>query len=267
MEVPEIKPVVEALLFVSDTPLTAARLKEVLGNVAQKKVAAAIEELKAEYEAGARAFTISEVAEGYLLTTLPAHAEWVKKLYKGRLTSRLSKPSLETLAIIAFKQPVTRTAIEAIRGVDSSGVLAYLLERKLVAISGRDSSPGKPLVYITTKDFLRYFGLNKLSDLPRPRELEELLREREAEQQELFPEKSLAASPSAVPDSGAKPVPAPADVSAGEATVFTRPHQDGAVADPIPGEQSPAAPPGHAPAGPAGQIPDESEELSNAPPQ
>jgi segregation and condensation protein B len=263
MEIPEIKPVIEALLFVSDTPLTAGRLKEVLGNVAQKKVATAIEELKTEYAASQRAFTISEVAEGYLLTTLPLHAEWVKKLYKGRLTSRLSKPSLETLAIIAFKQPVTRTVIEAIRGVDSSGVLAYLLERKLVAISGRDSSPGKPLIYITTKDFLQYFGLNKLSDLPRPRELEELLREREAEQQELFPEKTLA-TPSATPENDAAPVPAPADVSADEATVFTRPRQD-APNEPIPGEESPAVPTDQDPAGPAGQIPDESEELSNAP--
>jgi segregation and condensation protein B len=259
MEVPEIKQIVEALLFVSDTPLTMGRFKEVLGNVAQAKITAALKELTEDYRAGGRSFTISEVAEGYLLTSLPAHAEWIKKLYKGRLTTRLSKPALETLAIIAFKQPVTRLAIEAIRGVDSSGVLAYLLERKMVAISGRDSGPGKPLIYITTKDFLRYFGLNKLSDLPRPRELEELLREREAEQRELFPENDLGpAAPAAVP--------APANLALDEATVFTRPHQDGAEAAPLPGETSPAAP-DRTPSGSAGQNPDESEEPSNATPQ
>jgi segregation and condensation protein B len=186
MEPKEIKQVVEALLLVSDVPLTLPRLKELLGRVGEKKVAIAVEELKKEYAKEDRSFTISEVAEGYLLSTLPQYSDWVKRLYKGRLVTKLSKPALETLSIIAFKQPITRPDIEALRGVDVGGVLSTLLERKLIAISGRDNSPGKPLIYVTTKEFLRYFGLNKLSDLPRPRELEELLKEREQEQIELF---------------------------------------------------------------------------------
>ena len=98
--------------------------------------------------------------------------------------TRLSKPALETLAIIAFKQPLTRLDIEALRGVDVGGVLSTLLERKLITISGRDKRPGNPLIYNTTKEFLHYFGLNSISDLPRPKELEELMQERDAAQME-----------------------------------------------------------------------------------
>jgi segregation and condensation protein B len=214
METAEIKPILEALLFVSDTPLTLGRLKEVLGNVAQKKILAAIDELKNEYQATQRAFTISEVAEGYQLTTLSHYSDWIKKMYKGRLTSKLSKPALETLAIIAFKQPITRTAVELIRGVDTGGVLAHLLERKMIVISGRENSPGKPLIYVTTQEFLRYFGLNKLSDLPRPKELEELLREREAQQQELFPDGENPVISSL--ESSYQPTPGPEPVSPDE---------------------------------------------------
>jgi len=186
MELNELKNIVESLLFVTDVPLPVERLKEIIGRVNDDLLSESIEELKKDYIDTGRSFTITEVAGGLQLSTLPHFSKWIKKMYQSKTVHRLSKPALETLAIIAFKQPITRTDIESIRGVECGQVLAKLLERKLIIISGRDKSPGKPLIYVTTSDFLRYFGLNKLSDLPRPREIEELLREREDQQQDLF---------------------------------------------------------------------------------
>jgi segregation and condensation protein B len=134
-----------------------------------------IEILNEEYHKEGRCFHIIEVAGGYQFATRPQYATWIRKLYRGRRLPRLSPAALETLAIIAFKGPIIRAEIEAVRGVNVEGVLKTLLERNLITVVGREEAPGRPLLYGTTQDFLVYFGLNSLADLPKPRELEELL--------------------------------------------------------------------------------------------
>jgi segregation and condensation protein B len=168
----QAKAILEALLFVSESPLPLERMKEVLG-ANKRDLQRWLEEMKEEYEKGLRGFSLVEVAEGYQFRTRPEHAEWVRKLKKAK-SSALSQPSLETLAIIAYRQPVVRGDIERIRGVDSGGVLRTLLERKLVKIIGKKDVPGKPLVYGTSKKFLEVFGLKDLSQLPTLKDLDSL---------------------------------------------------------------------------------------------
>ncbi|NWF53975.1 MAG: SMC-Scp complex subunit ScpB [Syntrophaceae bacterium] len=172
MEDSQAKAILEALLFVSESPLPLERMKEVLG-ANKRDLQRWLEEMKEEYEKGLRGFSLVEVAEGYQFRTRPEHAEWVRKLKKAK-SSALSQPSLETLAIIAYRQPVVRGDIERIRGVDSGGVLRTLLERKLVKIIGKKDVPGKPLVYGTSKKFLEVFGLKDLSQLPTLKDLDSL---------------------------------------------------------------------------------------------
>jgi len=167
------KAVIESLIFVSESPLSPERIKEVLGEVSKKDVQRLLSELKAEYEAGQRGFTLEEVAEGFQFRTRPAHAEWIKRLKKSKPPA-MSQPALETLAIIAYRQPVVRTDVEKIRGVDSGGVLRTLLERKLIKILGKKDIPGRPLVYGTSKQFLEMFGLKDLSSLPTLKDVEVL---------------------------------------------------------------------------------------------
>jgi segregation and condensation protein B len=167
------KAVIESLLFVSEGPLSLDQIKEVLGEVSKKEIQRLLSELKEDYERAQRGFTLVEVAEGFQLRTRPQHAEWIKKLKKTKPLA-LSRPALETLAIVAYKQPVVRTDIEKIRGVDSGGVLHTLLERKLIRILGKKDVPGKPLVYGTSKHFLEMFGLKDLSSLPTLKDLEGL---------------------------------------------------------------------------------------------
>jgi segregation and condensation protein B len=167
------KAVIESLLFVSEGPLSLDQIKEVLGEVSKKEIQRLLFEIKEDYESAQRGFTLVEVAEGFQLRTRPQHAEWIKKLKKTKPLA-LSRPALETLAIVAYKQPVVRTDIEKIRGVDSGGVLHTLLERKLIRILGKKDVPGKPLVYGTSKHFLEMFGLKDLSSLPTLKDLEGL---------------------------------------------------------------------------------------------
>ncbi|HEX7878504.1 MAG TPA: SMC-Scp complex subunit ScpB, partial [Candidatus Eisenbacteria bacterium] len=168
------KSLVEALLFASDEPLTFALLKKATGNMAAAELRVVLEELKVEYDASRRGVALLEVAGGYVLVTRESWAPWVERLMKGKRKVRLSRAALETVAVVAYKQPITRGEIERIRGVDAGGVLATLLERDLVMIKGRDPGPGKPLLYGSTQEFLNYFGLNKLSDLPRLDEISAL---------------------------------------------------------------------------------------------
>jgi len=161
------KKIIEALLFASDRPLLLDEVKEVLSELNQQEVKDLILELKTEYQNTNRAFQISEIAQGFQLTTDPVYATWLKKLYKIHHKEHLTVPSLETLAIIAYKQPITRTEIELIRGVNVDGVINTLLERNLVRIVGRKEVIGRPFVYGTTKEFLEYFGLKSLEDLPK----------------------------------------------------------------------------------------------------
>src|SRR5437764_7820719 len=177
--------VIEALLFASQKPLTARELAaaiksaggddELLPNefakVTEAQVAAALEELKIEYVQQTRAFQLAERSEGWQLVSDPAYAPWVRQLFPAAKPARLTPPSLETLAIIAYRQPITRADVEAVRGVAVDGVLQNLMERGLVKIGGRAEVPGRPLLYETTQFFLEHFGLRDLDELPNAEEL------------------------------------------------------------------------------------------------
>src|SRR6266581_4951021 len=177
--------VVEALLFSAQKPLSIRELAAVIkgagaeddlspnefANVKAAEIAAAIEQLKIEYIQEHRAFQIIEKAEGWQLATDSAFAPWVRQLFPGPKPTRLTAPALETLSIIAYRQPITRADVEAVRGVTIEGVLQNLMERGLVKISGRAELPGRPLLYETTQFFLEHFGLRNLHELPNAEEL------------------------------------------------------------------------------------------------
>jgi segregation and condensation protein B len=171
---------IEALLFASDQPLPLARLCEVLDGVPRAEIEAALDALAESHDTGEGALCLTQVAGGWQLATKPDLAPIVRRLFTGRRRVRLTKAALESLAIIAYKQPTTRPEIDAIRGVASGGVLETLLERNLVRIAGRSEGIGRPLLYATTPEFLQYLGLNRLADLPSLEELEAMLAEREA---------------------------------------------------------------------------------------
>jgi segregation and condensation protein B len=185
---PSLDRIVEALLFAATSPTPEPRLREIAG-CAASELSNVVAQLNREYESAGRAFRIHRIAQGYQLYTLPEYSEWVKRLFKSQRGPRLSKAALETVAIVAYRQPVTRPEIEQLRGVDCSAPLVTLLDRKLLVLAGRAHKPGSPFLYRTGKEFLRYFGLGSLDDLPRHEELEEFLRRRaeqesEAERQE-----------------------------------------------------------------------------------
>ncbi|MBU1726677.1 MAG: SMC-Scp complex subunit ScpB, partial [Candidatus Omnitrophica bacterium] len=165
-----IKPAVEALLFASEKPLTIDVIRKALDNLDAPIVRAALEELKSEYESSKRGMRLAEIAGGYLMVTSAEFAPFLKKLFKERSSERLSKPALETLAIIAYKQPLTRLEIETLRNVNVDGVMKSLLDKSMIRISGRKKVPGRPFVYGTTKQFLEHFGLRSLNDLPKMEE-------------------------------------------------------------------------------------------------
>lgn len=173
MEHDRLRSVLESLLFAAETPLTVHRLSEVLGGIEKKEIVSVLEELQAEYETAGRGFRLIEVAGGYQMRTPKENADWVKSLFRGR-PARISRATLETLAIIAYKQPIIRAEIEAIRGVDVDGVLSTLLERRLVRIVARKDVPGRPFLYGTTTEFLELFNLKDLSNLPTLKEMEEM---------------------------------------------------------------------------------------------
>ena len=172
-----LKQIVEALIFASDIPITIEQIKGFIEETTPAQVRKAIEELNVEYKQSNRAFQIIPVAGGVQMVTRKSYAQWVKRLFKKRMKTKLSQAALETLSVVAFKQPVAKSEIAGIRGVNCDGVMKTLLERNLITISGRGEGPGRPLLYQTTKEFLRYFGVNDITDLPKPRELEELLKE------------------------------------------------------------------------------------------
>ena len=173
MEDSQWKAILEALIFVSESPLTLDRMKEVLGGVNKRELQRLLAEMMEDYRKAERGITLEEVAEGFQFRTRAEFGEWVRKLKKVKTTA-LSQPSLETLAIIAYRQPVVRMDIEKIRGVDSGGVLRTLLEKKMIKIIGKKDVPGKPIVYGTSKRFLEVFGLKDLSELPTLKDLDSL---------------------------------------------------------------------------------------------
>ncbi len=170
----ELVAVVEALLFVSSEPIPIARLATVIGAVSKAEVEQALKLLQEQLAQDSRGIQLVKLAGGYRLVTKADYAPWLKRLDKAKAAQKLSRSALESLAIIAYKQPLVRAEIEEIRGVETSGVLRTLLERKLVRIVGRKEVPGRPIMYGTTKFFLEHFGLQDLGQLPPLREFKEL---------------------------------------------------------------------------------------------
>lgn len=179
-----VKPVIEALLFVSEKPLTIEQVKSVLSHLEASSIRNIFEDLKADYENSCRGMRIIEVAGGFQMITAPGFSTFLKKLYKGRSAERLSKPALETLAIIAYKQPVTKMEIELLRSVNVDGVIKNLLDKSLIRISGRKKAAGRPHMLGTTRQFLEYFGLKSLEELPKMEEFSALAQEGEHEPKE-----------------------------------------------------------------------------------
>lgn len=166
MEKSELKTVIEAMLISTEEPLAVEQMRLVFDNVDVALIKETINDLKREYEKTQRSFEINEVAGGYQIGTKIKFAKYLRKLFSNKHTERLSKPSLETLAIIAYKQPVTRLDVEEIRGVNVDGVVRSLLEKGLIKIKGRKEVIGRPFLYSTSNLFLKYFGLKTLDDLP-----------------------------------------------------------------------------------------------------
>ncbi len=171
--------IIEALLIASDEPIGVGKIASVLNKVGAREIRTYVDDLNNEYMSTGRSFTITEVAGGFQFRVHPEYAPWARRLLREKAPARLSQAALETLAIIAFKQPLTKAEVEHIRGVAVDGVVRHLLEKGLVRISGRAEGPGRALLYGTTRDFLKHFGLKTLSDLPKLRELEELFQEDE----------------------------------------------------------------------------------------
>lgn len=178
------KNIIEALIFSSDEPLTNAEIiKAIKGidgedsEISSDDINSAVDLLNQEYETSGRAVRIVKIAGGYLFATREEYAKYIGYLSTEKTKRRLSQAALETLAIIAYRQPITKPELESIRGVNSDYILATLLDKKLINISGRAETIGRPLLYTTTDEFLKYFGLNSLSDLPKPREIEEIMQD------------------------------------------------------------------------------------------
>jgi segregation and condensation protein B len=170
----ELKAILEAVLFVSSEPVPVARLMTILGTVSKAEVVQALGILTHDLDQAGRGIQLVQVAGGYRLVTKQEYGPWLKRMDKAKAAQKLSRSALESLAIIAYKQPLVRSEIEEIRGVETSGVLRTLCERKLVRIVGRKDVPGRPIMYGTTKFFLEHFGLQDLSQLPPLREFKEL---------------------------------------------------------------------------------------------
>ena len=161
----EKKAVLEVLLFLSGEPIMLSSIKDVT-ELPESEIKGLMDELIALYKERNTGLLIVEIANGYQMVTNPEYAEWVRKFKNIHMSSRLSMPALETLAIIAYKQPIIRAEIEQLRGVNSDSAIRTLLERRLIKVMGRKEAPGRPFLYGTTKEFLHYFGLKDLTELP-----------------------------------------------------------------------------------------------------
>ncbi len=228
MEEDRLKSILASLLFAAGEPVSLARLAVVFDDLPRAAVHKALAEMAAQYSAENRGIVIDEVAGGYQMRTPKDHASYVRKLLAAR-PPRLSRPLMETVAIIAYRQPITRPEIEQLRGVDTGGVLETLLERRLVRIAGRKDAPGRPMLYETTDEFLELFGLKDLESLPDLSEFREI--ERAVEQAstgpvqgiETHPEDVAAVDPALSGEAGSS--------SAGEEPDQPGPHRDPSASD------------------------------------
>jgi segregation and condensation protein B len=188
----DIKPILESLFFISDSPIRLEVLVEILPESNKEAILEGIRQIQAEYGDPSKGIELTEIAGGYQFRTKPGWAEWVNRLKKAKAV-KLSQAALETLAIVAYRQPVIRPVIEEIRGVDSGSVLHTLMERGLIKMMGRKDLPGRPIVYGTSKAFLELFSLNSLSDLPKLQEIQpppapEEISGQELSSQEIIPQ-------------------------------------------------------------------------------
>jgi segregation and condensation protein B len=221
VEEERLKSILASLLFAAGEPVSIARLAAVFDDMPRATVQKALTAMAAEYAAENRGIVIDEVAGGYQMRTPKDHASYVRKLLAAR-PPRLSRPLMETVAIIAYRQPITRPEIEQLRGVDTGGVLETLLEKRLVKIAGRKEAPGRPMVYETTAEFLELFGLKDLESLPDLSEFREI--ERAVEQAntgpvegiETHPEDSAETADASPPDTEAAAEPAESDPAASD---------------------------------------------------
>lgn len=186
MATPDLRSVVESILFVSDEPIALDKLCAILEEYDRQAVRQAVYELRDFYEREQRGIVLDEVAGGVQLRSRPEHAGFIRRLNRVK-PFKFSQSALETLAIIAYKQPITRAEIEHLRGVDGGGVIKTLLDKKLIRILGKKDIPGKPLIYGTTREFLEIFSLHDLSSLPTLKEIQELSETGKFEQQEELP--------------------------------------------------------------------------------
>ncbi len=170
---PDLKPILESLIFVSDAPLSLDRLALLLEEYDRVEIRSALTELVADYRQRGGGIILAEVAGGYQLRTVPEYSDYLRRLNKSR-PPKFSQSALETLAIVAYRQPITRAEIEYLRGVDCGGVLKSCLEKRLVRILGKKDVPGRPLIYGTTKEFLELFSLKDLASLPTLKEIQAL---------------------------------------------------------------------------------------------
>ncbi len=173
MKISEAKQILEALLFVSDVPLKSDKIAQIM-EIDAKTVAILVDELKKEYQSREQSFNIREISGGYQFYTLPEYSSWIKKMFAAQ-ENRLSTASIETLAIIAYKQPITRLEIEEIRGVSVSHTIKKLIDKKVITLAGRKKVPGRPILYRTTPFFLKYFGLKDISEMPQLADFKDLL--------------------------------------------------------------------------------------------
>jgi segregation and condensation protein B len=180
------KSIVEAMLFASDSPLSLTKIGSVLKDLKPKEIREIIDELNQGYREKENSFAIREIASGYQMYTLPEYTFWVNQVLDHYRKQKLSQAALETLAIVAYKQPLIRSEVEHIRGVNCEGVLHTLLERNLITVVGREKKAGRPLLYGTTREFLLYFGLRSLDDLPQVDELETVSKEGKGEDLEII---------------------------------------------------------------------------------
>ncbi|MCB0731532.1 MAG: SMC-Scp complex subunit ScpB [Ignavibacteriae bacterium] len=178
------KSIIESLIFASDEPISANEIikaiKEIDGNdtsITPSDIEKSVAELNEKFSNNEASFKIVSIAEGFVFATKPEYAKYVGYLSTEKSKRRLSQAALETLAIIAYKQPITKPEIESIRGVNSDYMINTLLEKTLITIKGRSETIGRPLLYGTTTEFLKYFGINKITDLPKPREIEEIVKD------------------------------------------------------------------------------------------
>jgi segregation and condensation protein B len=222
----ELKAILEAVLFVSPEPVPVARLTSILGTVSKAEVVQALGVLAHDLDREGRGIQLVQVAGGYRLVTKQEYGPWLKRIDKAKTAQKLSRSALESLAIIAYKQPLVRAEIEEIRGVETSGVLRTLCERKLVRIVGRKDVPGRPIMYGTTKFFLEHFGLQDLSQLPPLREFKEL---GESEQALLPIENESLVMFSTPQPSDSRDLPFTGDLVEGEAAMVFEAESNGAM--------------------------------------